>query len=192
MLVLSRRPQERIVFPKLGIDVEILCVSGNTVRVGVNAPRDVLVLRHEVAEKDAARAAKGDAIAKPAIAMPTIATPAAGSAVRRSAKRSDRRVAKMDSRTSQSSEHGRIGIAGGPGTIGQRRNRGCRLETRNGDGTVDRAGSHVGQWTGSKRNCSANGGQCDSAEHSAAKGQHSTTEHCTGSREPANRISRRR
>jgi carbon storage regulator CsrA len=77
MLVLSRRPQERIVFPKLGIDVEILCVSGNTVRVGVNAPRDVLVLRHEVAEKDAARAAKDDANAKPAIAKPTVATPAA-------------------------------------------------------------------------------------------------------------------
>lgn len=56
MLVLSRRPQERIVFPNLGIEVEILNVSGNTVRVGVNAPREVLVLRHEVAEKDAARA----------------------------------------------------------------------------------------------------------------------------------------
>ena len=77
MLVLSRRPQERIVFPNLGIDVEILSVSGNTVRVGANALADVLVLRHEVAEKDAARAAKGDATAKPAIAKPTIATPAA-------------------------------------------------------------------------------------------------------------------
>ncbi len=58
MLVLSRRPQEKIVFPHLNIEVEILGVSGNTVRVGVNAPREVLVLRHEVAEKDAARAAQ--------------------------------------------------------------------------------------------------------------------------------------
>jgi carbon storage regulator CsrA len=56
MLVLSRRPQEKIVFPQLGIEVEVLNVSGNTVRVGVNAPREVLVLRNEVAEKDAAGA----------------------------------------------------------------------------------------------------------------------------------------
>jgi carbon storage regulator CsrA len=56
MLVLSRRPQEKIVFPHLEIEVEILGVSGNTVRVGVNAPRKVLVLRHEVALKDAAKA----------------------------------------------------------------------------------------------------------------------------------------
>jgi carbon storage regulator CsrA len=75
MLVLSRRPQERIVFPNLGIEVEVLNVSGNTVRVGVNAPRDVLVLRHEVAEKDAARAA--EAAAKAPVARPTVATPAA-------------------------------------------------------------------------------------------------------------------
>jgi carbon storage regulator CsrA len=75
MLVLSRRPQERIVFPNLGIEVEILNVSGNTVRVGVNAPRDVLVLRHEVAEKDAARAA--ESAAKAPAAKPAVATPAA-------------------------------------------------------------------------------------------------------------------
>jgi len=80
MLVLSRRPQERIVFPNLGIEVEILNVSGNTVRVGVNAPRDVLVLRHEVAEKDAARAAEAAAkapVAKPSVATPIVAEPLA-------------------------------------------------------------------------------------------------------------------
>ena len=95
MLVLSRRPQERIVFPKLGIEVEILGVSGSTVRVGVNAPREVLVLRHEVAEKDAARASQSAATtpaetrpepvalartgdnASPAATTPTATTPTA-------------------------------------------------------------------------------------------------------------------
>jgi carbon storage regulator CsrA len=81
MLVLSRRPQERIVFPNLGVEVEILAVSGNTVRVGVNAPRDVLVLRHEVAERDAARAATTaaqGAVAKPAVAKLAEAVPQPG------------------------------------------------------------------------------------------------------------------
>lgn len=50
MLVLSRGPEDKIVFPNLGITVEILRVSGNRVRVGVDAPKDVRVLRHELAE----------------------------------------------------------------------------------------------------------------------------------------------
>ena len=49
MLVLSRRQNEKIVFPHLGITVEVLRVSGNAVRIGVDAPRDVAVLREELA-----------------------------------------------------------------------------------------------------------------------------------------------
>jgi carbon storage regulator CsrA len=52
MLVLSRRQNDKVVFPNLGITVEILRIAGNSVRVGVKAPRDVDVLRHEVAEKE--------------------------------------------------------------------------------------------------------------------------------------------
>jgi len=52
MLVLSRRPHEKIVFPHVGITVEVVSVSGQTVRVGVNAPREVLILRGEVPEKE--------------------------------------------------------------------------------------------------------------------------------------------
>jgi carbon storage regulator CsrA len=48
MLVLSRSKTEKIVFPGLGITIEILGVSGNRVRVGVDAPRDIQVLRSEV------------------------------------------------------------------------------------------------------------------------------------------------
>ncbi len=49
MLVVTRRQNEKIVFPHLGITVEILRISGNAVRVGVDAPRNVAVLREELA-----------------------------------------------------------------------------------------------------------------------------------------------
>lgn len=50
MLVLSRGPQDKVVFPNLGITVEILRVNGNRVRVGVDAPKAVRVLRSELEE----------------------------------------------------------------------------------------------------------------------------------------------
>ncbi|MDX1963495.1 MAG: response regulator [Pirellulales bacterium] len=50
MLVLSRKENEEIVFPHLGITVEILRVAGKTVRVGVNAPQSVEILRGELAK----------------------------------------------------------------------------------------------------------------------------------------------
>lgn len=49
MLVLSRRQNEDILFPGLDIVVRVLRVSGNTVRVGIDAPPDVKVLRGEIA-----------------------------------------------------------------------------------------------------------------------------------------------
>jgi carbon storage regulator CsrA len=51
MLVLSRRRNDKVVFPNLGISVEVLRVDGKTVRLGVEAPRDVPVLRHEIADQ---------------------------------------------------------------------------------------------------------------------------------------------
>jgi len=50
MLVLSRKQNQRIVFPHLNIAVEVVRVSGKVVRLGVDAPQDVKVLREEVAE----------------------------------------------------------------------------------------------------------------------------------------------
>ncbi len=49
MLVLSRREDDKIVFPNLGITVEVLRIAGRTVRLGVKAPPQVRVLRHELA-----------------------------------------------------------------------------------------------------------------------------------------------
>jgi len=50
MLVLSRGPKDKVLFPNLGISVEILRVSGNRVRLGIDAPDDVRILRHELAD----------------------------------------------------------------------------------------------------------------------------------------------
>ncbi len=52
MLVLSRRPSEKILFPNLGISVEIIQTKGNTVRVGIEAPPEIRVLRDELAEQE--------------------------------------------------------------------------------------------------------------------------------------------
>ncbi len=49
MLVLSRRPGEALVIGD-GIRVVILSVEGERVRVGIEAPREVPVLRAELAE----------------------------------------------------------------------------------------------------------------------------------------------
>src|SRR5262245_21537559 len=51
MLVVSRRPNDRIVFPKLGITVHVVRVDGKSVRLGIDAPKDVRVLRHEIADR---------------------------------------------------------------------------------------------------------------------------------------------
>lgn len=48
MLVLSRKKNESIVIGE-NIKIEVLKVSGNTVRIGIQAPRDIKVLRGELA-----------------------------------------------------------------------------------------------------------------------------------------------
>ena len=48
MLVLSRRIEEKIVLPGLGVTLQVLSIKGNTVRLGVEAPLDVKILREEL------------------------------------------------------------------------------------------------------------------------------------------------
>lgn len=55
MLVLARREGEKIIFPSLGITLEMIRVKGNTARVGVQAPVDVPVLRYELFDRDVQR-----------------------------------------------------------------------------------------------------------------------------------------
>jgi carbon storage regulator CsrA len=51
MLVLSRGRNDKVVFPTLGISVEILRVAGNKVRLGIDAPHEIPVHRHEVSQR---------------------------------------------------------------------------------------------------------------------------------------------
>ena len=48
MLVLSRKPSETIVFPELGITVRVVEIRGNQVRLGLEAPADVKIVRAEL------------------------------------------------------------------------------------------------------------------------------------------------
>lgn len=54
MLVLTRQPNQDIVIPTFDITVKVLSVQGGKVRIGIEAPRDIAILRGEVAERDAA------------------------------------------------------------------------------------------------------------------------------------------
>ncbi len=48
MLVLSRRPGQKVLFPSLGIAIEVLRSRGSVTRLGIEAPDDVPVVRDEV------------------------------------------------------------------------------------------------------------------------------------------------
>lgn len=51
MLVLSRKNGERIDIGN-NVSITVICVSGDNVRLGIDAPKDVLVLRHEITKKE--------------------------------------------------------------------------------------------------------------------------------------------
>ncbi len=55
MLVLARKQSQHILFPKLGIKVEVLRLAGGTVSLGIEAPISIKVLRGELAEAGGAR-----------------------------------------------------------------------------------------------------------------------------------------
>lgn len=52
MLVLSRKENEKVVFPHLGVTLQVLRVGGGKVRIGIDAPGDVAVLRYEIASRE--------------------------------------------------------------------------------------------------------------------------------------------
>jgi carbon storage regulator len=51
MLVLSRKCCEKIMFPTLGVSVEVVRIARNKVQLGITAPSDVSVHRQEVAQR---------------------------------------------------------------------------------------------------------------------------------------------
>ena len=48
MLVLTRRSKEQISFPQVGITIHFIRVHAGQVKIGVEAPRDVSIVRNEV------------------------------------------------------------------------------------------------------------------------------------------------
>lgn len=51
MLILSRKPEERILIGD-DIVVTVVKIGANTVRIGVEAPKDVRILRQELLPED--------------------------------------------------------------------------------------------------------------------------------------------
>lgn len=61
MLVVTRNENDRIVFPQLGISVEVVQLNRSKVKLGVEAPRSVRIVRHELLEgEDAPAVATGE------------------------------------------------------------------------------------------------------------------------------------
>ena len=52
MLVLSRKVNETILIPHLGISVQVVRVAGGIVSLGFEAPSDVSIIRREIASSD--------------------------------------------------------------------------------------------------------------------------------------------
>lgn len=50
MLVLSRKVDESVLFPKYGIEVLVTCIEPGRVKLGITAPADVSVIRNELAD----------------------------------------------------------------------------------------------------------------------------------------------
>lgn len=67
MLVLSRRKNEGVSLPSVGVNFEILRIAGNSVRIGVKAPRNMPILRSELEShgKNNASTEPPDANARP-------------------------------------------------------------------------------------------------------------------------------
>lgn len=48
MLIISRKQNQEVVFPNLGVRIEVSKIRGNTVCLGIDAPKDIAILRGEL------------------------------------------------------------------------------------------------------------------------------------------------
>ncbi|HEV3082477.1 MAG TPA: response regulator [Gemmataceae bacterium] len=70
MLVLSRKLHEKIVLPTLKVAVQVVGIKGGAVRLGIQAPREVTVLREEIPDRAAEWAEQEAPLAAPAAREP--------------------------------------------------------------------------------------------------------------------------
>lgn len=52
MLVLSRRLQEKIVIPGLDVTIQVVSIKPGSVRLGIEAPPEISVLREELRDRE--------------------------------------------------------------------------------------------------------------------------------------------
>jgi carbon storage regulator CsrA len=60
MLVLSRRRKEKIILPGLNVTIQVVAIKPGVVRLGIEAPSEVAVLREELQGKPQTKARVGD------------------------------------------------------------------------------------------------------------------------------------
>ena len=48
MLVLTRRKDQKVLFPGLDISIQVLSIKGNTARLGINAPPGIRIVRDDI------------------------------------------------------------------------------------------------------------------------------------------------
>lgn len=60
MLVLSRKVGQEIVLPDCGVTIGVIRVVGNRVRLGIKAPREIVVRRKEIGTLAASAAVSGN------------------------------------------------------------------------------------------------------------------------------------
>ena len=66
MLVLSRRPGEHICVGD-NITIRFLGVQGSQIRVGIEAPRDLIILRGELQQQQPGRTVSGSSLGRTAV-----------------------------------------------------------------------------------------------------------------------------
>lgn len=69
MLVLTRKPGQSIIIGD-GIEVQVLSVVGEKVRLGITAPKDVGIYRNEVHERIVADASENGSVPVPGGSTP--------------------------------------------------------------------------------------------------------------------------
>ena len=69
MLVLTRRPGQSIMIGD-GVEVEVLSVAGEKIRLGITAPRDIEIFRNEVYERVKAERSEANGAKKVSASTP--------------------------------------------------------------------------------------------------------------------------